>query len=97
MASVYILFFESTNGFYVGFTNESVLLRTQRHNEDYYNNKFTARGKPWSLYLEVKCSSVEQAQLIEKHIKKMKSKVYITNLKQYPEMVEKLLHKYINC
>jgi putative endonuclease len=30
---------------------------------------------------------------IERHIKKMKSKKYIQNLKKYPEMVEKLLIK----
>jgi putative endonuclease len=32
--------------------------------------------------------------MIEEHIKKMKSKVYIQNLKKYPDMVKKLIAKY---
>lgn len=38
-----------------------------------------------------------QSQLpekIENHIKKMKSKIYIENLKKYPEMASKLILKY---
>jgi putative endonuclease len=32
---------------------------------------------------------------IEKHIKNMKSKKYILNLKKYPEMIERLLKEFI--
>jgi putative endonuclease len=32
--------------------------------------------------------------MIEQHIKKMKSKVYIQNLKRYPEILQKLINKY---
>ncbi len=38
--------------------------------------------------------SKAQALAIEKHIKAMKSKIYIHNLKKYPEMIDKLLLKY---
>ena len=34
---------------------------------------------------------------VEEHIKSMKSKKYIQNLKKYPEMVEKLKDKYSDC
>jgi putative endonuclease len=39
----------------------------------------------------IPCESVTQAILIEKRIKKMKSRKYIENLKKYPEMIEKIL------
>ncbi|PXY38851.1 excinuclease ABC subunit C, partial [Flavobacterium cheongpyeongense] len=38
-----------------------------------------------------------QALAIEKHIKDMKSKIYIENLLRYPEVINKLLEKYKDC
>jgi putative endonuclease len=38
--------------------------------------------------------TIEQAHKIENHIKKMKSKKYIENLKKYPEISLRLLQKY---
>ena len=52
------------------------------------------KAKDWEVYLKIECKSKEQALAIEKHIKKMKSKVYIQNLKKYSEMKFKLLEKY---
>ena len=46
------------------------------------------------LYLVLPCNSREQAQKVERHIKKMKSKTYINNLFKYPEMREKLLKRF---
>jgi putative endonuclease len=37
---------------------------------------------------------VEQAREIEKHLKKMKSRKYLENLKRYPEMLGKLLLRF---
>ena len=36
----------------------------------------------------------DEARNIEAHIKKMKSKTYIENLKKYSDLREKLLEKY---
>jgi putative endonuclease len=93
MATVYIIFSEPINKFYVGYTTEIVELRIERHNNKYYYNKYTSIGIPWSLFLEIQCESIEHALKVEKRIKSMKSKVYIQNLKQYPEMVIKLKEK----
>ena len=87
MASVYIIYSQSKNHYYIGFTTETVTLRIERHNNDYYLDKSTASGKPWVLFLEITCDSNQQAQKIELHIKSMKSKKYIENLKLFPEMV----------
>ena len=47
-----------------------------------------------SFVFEISCKDQTQALAIEKHIKLMKSKVYIENLIKYPEMTEKLKNKY---
>jgi hypothetical protein len=43
--------------------------------------------------LEFLCATFTQARRIENHIKRMKSRKYIMNLKTYPEMMEKLLYQ----
>ena len=94
MASTYILYSISKDSFYIGFTTENVELRIIRHNTDYYNDKYTALGKPWELFLQIPCDSEKQARNIEAHIKAMKSKKYIENLKKYPDIIRKLIIKY---
>jgi putative endonuclease len=59
--------------------------------------KFTHSANDWTTFIKIECQSKKQALEIEKHIKKMKSKVYIENLVRYPEMIIKLLEKYKDC
>ena len=93
-ASVYILYSPSQNTFYTGFTKVSVEERLHRHKENYYDNKYTAKATDWEIYFSIECISEEQARSIETHIKKMKSKIYIQNLKKYPNMVQELLNRF---
>ena len=58
------------------------------------SHKFTSRTKDWELFFIEQCESKKQALAIEKHIKKMKSKIYIKNLKTYPAIITKLKAKY---
>ena len=90
MASCYILYSERIDSFYVGSTTEPIGLRLERHNSKYYENKWTSRGIPWTLYFEIPCDSIQLARSLEFHIKKMKSKIFIQNLVKYPEIVAKL-------
>ena len=94
MASAYILYSKSKDRYYIGFTTETTAVRLERHNNDYYEDKLTADGKPWNLFLEISCDSIKQARNIEAHIKAMKSTKYIMNLRKYPEMIGKLKEKY---
>ena len=94
MFYVYILHPTIFDKFYIGFTSESPLMRLDRHNSDYYADKYTSLYKPWSLFWTLECKSNNQAIQIEAHIKNMKSKVYIQNLLKYPEISTKLLSKY---
>ena len=94
MPSVYILYSESKDSYYVGFTTELISVRVGRHNSGYYDDKYTGSGKPWELILEIACTSDVQARAIERHIKSMKSRKYIENLKTYIDMQEKLIVRF---
>ncbi|HEY9343034.1 MAG TPA: GIY-YIG nuclease family protein [Hanamia sp.] len=94
MIACYILYSSSLDKFYTGITQESVKNRLEKHNNSGYGNHYTSHAKDWIIFLVISCSSVAQSMKIEKHIKKMKSKKYICNLKSYPEIIEKLKIKY---
>lgn len=59
-------------------------------------NSFTSKADDWELYYKVDKLEARQARAIERHIKAMKSKKYITNLKLYPEIMNKLKIKFSN-
>ena len=93
MHIVYILKSVKLNRFYIGYTS-NLDLRLEFHADDTQTRKFTHSATDWELVFTINCATKKQGLLIEQHIKSMKSKVYIHNLTQYPEMTEKLLEKY---
>ena len=95
MSCVYILHSTKLNKFYIGFTTDFETRLNFHLNSD-EQRKFTHNGKDWITFLIIECQSKTQALAIEKHIKKMKSKVYIQNLVLYPEMIDNLLEKYLS-
>ena len=72
-------------------------VRLYFHLNDMKNHNFTHNADDWVLFHKIDCDSKLAASKIEKHIKSMKSRIYIENLNKYPEMVVKLLEKYSNC
>lgn len=90
---VYILFSEKLNRFYVG-TTDNPHRRLSEHNSGTFDDAFTRKGIPWSLFLIIDSLESKQAYKIENHIKKMKSKKYIENLLIYPEIISKLKLRY---
>jgi putative endonuclease len=94
MPSVYILYSPSLDRFYTGATSLPVETRHERHLIEYYGTKYTAAAKDWEIFFQIDCATMAQAFQIEKHIKNMKSKKYITDLKAYPEIVQRLKEKY---
>lgn len=93
MAFVYILHSNEPDRFYVG----SCLVledRLEEHFSKRYPDSFTARNGKWELFLAIENLEYNQARRIEMHIKKMKSKTYIRNLKLYGELVTKIIEKY---
>jgi putative endonuclease len=55
---------------------------------------YTKRADDWIVFFLQECNSRKQAILIENHIKGMKSRKYIGNLAEFPDIIEKLLEKY---
>jgi putative endonuclease len=93
MASVYILYSESLRKFYIGSCLD-LPARIEQHISNFFANSFTSKANDWAIFFLIQNLSFQQARAIEQHIKKMKSKTYIKNLKRYPEMVDKLMNRY---
>ena len=93
MIACYILYSVLLDKFYTGITQQSIESRLEMHNKSGYGIHYTSQCSDWEIFLVIPCTSVSQSMKIEKHIKNMKSKKYILNLKKYPEMIERLLIK----
>ena len=78
---------------YIGFT-ENLIQRLEFHLNESQKRKFTYTSDDWELIFTIECETKHQGLSIEKYIKSMKSRIYIQNLLQYPEMKFKLLEKY---
>ena len=92
MFCVYILHSKKLDRFYIGFTSD-IDIRLDFHKIS-PSNKFTGKATDWEPFLVIDCINKYQALAIEKHIKAMKSKTYILNLKKYPDVIDKLKSKY---
>jgi putative endonuclease len=95
MIACYVLLSQKLDKFYTGITQESIESRLEKHNSGFYSDSYSIITNDWEVFLVIECNSVSQSMLIEKHIKKMKSRVYIENLSKYPEMIQKLKEKYL--
>jgi putative endonuclease len=93
MAAVYILYSPSLNKYYIG-SCADLTERVQQHLARIFPEAFTSTAKDWIVYLNLTDLSYKQARSIESHIKKMKSKKYIENLKRFPELALKLINLY---
>ena len=90
---VYILYSRTIDKFYIGET-PNIDERLKIHNTKELNTNYTKSGIPWEIYYSIEVTNRIVARKIETHIKKMKSKTYIKNLKQYPEITLKLMSQY---
>jgi putative endonuclease len=96
MFCVYILHSTKLDRFYTGFTS-NIDVRLEFHKLS-PTNKFTGKANDWESFLVIDFINKSQALAIEKHIKAMKNKTYISNLKKYPDVIDKLKSKYAsNC
>jgi len=95
MCCCYVLYSKVLDRYYIGYTADKLENRVRKHNQGYYGKKkYTWRSNDWELYLEIKCSNKKQAMAIERHIKKMKSRIYIENIRRYPEIIMRLKEHY---
>ena len=93
MATVYILYSPKLDRFYTG-SCLNLEIRLEEHMSKKFIDGFTRKANDWELFFSIDSLSYNQARKIELHIKKMKSKKYIYDLKKYKEIVSKLIDKY---
>ena len=92
MNYTYILYSTSADRYYIGKCSTTISERIKKHNEKKYGGKaYTSMASDWTLYLALECENDAHAARLERKIKSMKSRKYLENLKQYPEMREKLV------
>ena len=66
----------------------------EEYKQKKYQGAYTKNSDDWELYLSINDLEYKQARSIESHIKRMKSKVYIENLLNYPTIIERLREQY---
>ena len=96
MYIVYILYSQDLDRYYIGFTS-NLEVRMNFHFNDTQVRKYTKKANDWEEFLKMECETKRQAMGVENHVKRMKSRVYIQNLKKFPEMRQKLIEKYLDC
>lgn len=93
MATVYILHSKTLDRYYIGSCLD-MSKRLEDHLSGNYKGSYTSKADDWVLYFSIDNLGYKQAREIEQHIKKMKSRKYIENLKSYKEMVSRLVAKF---
>jgi putative endonuclease len=93
MATVYILYSSKLDRFYIG-SCQDFQFRFAEHVNKVYSGSFTSNADDWRLFLLIDSLSYYQARAMERHIKKMKSSLYIQNLAKYPDMITKLKYRF---
>jgi putative endonuclease len=69
-------------------------MRFQNHLDKFYPNSFTSKANDWVVYYSIELLNISSAIRFEKHIKKMKSRKFIENLKNSPELEADLKLKF---
>jgi putative endonuclease len=79
--------------FYIGWTSD-LANRILLHNSGNFNKGITRLKIPWEYFFILEVPDKKVAIKIERHIKSMKSRKYIHDLKRYPEIGRRLIEKY---
>ncbi len=93
MHYVYIIYSRKIDRYYTGISFDPEHRLTQHINK-HYTGAYTRVANDWQIYLMIQCKNKSIAERIEAHIKKMKSKIFIANLKKYPELVDKIKKRF---
>jgi putative endonuclease len=79
MHFVYIIYTATYDRYYIGETS-NISERIKEHNTAYYPNAATKYTDDWEVRLSFKVENRVEARKVEKYIKSMKSKEFITRL-----------------
>jgi len=93
MYYIYILFSESSDKYYVGYSDDPIR-REIEHNTKPFNT-YTSKHRPWKLVASFSAGeSRSEAIRIERYIKKQKSRIFILKLIAHqhdPEQIARLV------
>lgn len=79
----YILWSSTLKSYYVGSTTTLITERLSMHNTYYYGkNSYSSKASDWEVFHTISCENKGQMLKIEKHIKSMKSRLYVEDLKK---------------
>ncbi|PWA11413.1 GIY-YIG nuclease family protein [Flavobacterium laiguense] len=90
---VYILYSPTKDTYYIGETSD-LENRLHWHNSGEFKSAYSKITNDWTVFFSFECQDIIQARKIEKHIKSMKSKIYLQNLSKHPEMSKKLIDRH---
>lgn len=93
MASVYILYSKKLDWFYIG-SCKDLEHRINQHLNKGFPKSFTSKAEDWELFFSMDNLHYTLARKIERHIKSMKSKKYIQDLRKYAEISQNLVTQY---
>ena len=97
MCFTYIIYSPSLDTYYIGACQQDLLERLNNHNiAKYGSNHFTARASDWEIFFSFQTNSYDHAIRIERKLKSMKSRIYLENLKKYPDLVDKIWNENFN-
>jgi len=92
MHYLYIIYSEKLNKYYTG-ESPDLEQRLKQHNSHYFSNNFTKTAEDWRFKLKFPTSSRQEAILLERFIKKMKSKKIIEKIIANPSIPDEILDK----
>ncbi|MFO8147399.1 MAG: GIY-YIG nuclease family protein [Bacteroidota bacterium] len=92
MHYLYIIFSETMKKFYIGETSD-VENRLIQHNTHYFKTNFTKGAEDWIIKLKFPTKSKDEAVLLERFIKKMKSRKFIEKIISKPSILTEILEK----
>ncbi|MDN3491982.1 GIY-YIG nuclease family protein [Winogradskyella bathintestinalis] len=79
MHSLYILYSESIDKYYVG-ESKNADIRRNLHNNHHFKKGFTTAASDWVIVLNFECTSKVDALYLENFIKRMKSTKFIKKI-----------------
>jgi len=89
---LYILYSRKLRRYYVGETPD-LAHRFLQHQGHYFKKNFTRSAEDWKIILLKGVASREKALLLERFIKRMKSKKFIEKIIVRPEILDDILAK----
>lgn len=92
MHFLYIIYSQKLDKFYVG-ESQNVEQRLFLHNTHSFKKAYTKAANDWKIKLSFECNCRKDAIIIEKFIKKMKSRNFIVKVINQPQILNDILSK----